>query len=81
MGLDPFFQLIKTNRTAREMLFRPGEAFTVEKVIELALRQDIGLDPALSRRQKNYLYKHQISDETLYGYIFYYISIKLFQND
>ena len=67
MGLDPFFQLLKNNRVAREMLFKPGEAFTVEKVIEVALRQDIGLDPALSRRQKNYLYKHQIDDDTLFG--------------
>ncbi len=58
---------MKRNRTAREMLFKPGEPFTVEKVIEHVLRQDIGLDPAYSRRQKTFLYKHQIDDETEIG--------------
>jgi len=67
LGLDPFFQFLKKNRLAREMLFKPGQEFSVEKVIEIALRQDIGLDPALSRKEQNYLYKHQMDDETLFG--------------
>lgn len=35
---DPFFQLIKGNRTAREMLINPNEEFSVERVVEKALR-------------------------------------------
>jgi ribosomal protein S18 len=67
LGLDPFFQFLKKNRLAREMLFKPAQEFTVERVIDMALRQDIGLDPALSRKEQNYLYKHQMDDETLFG--------------
>lgn len=43
---DPFFQYLKKNPIAREVLLKPGEEFTVQKVIELALRQDIGPDPS-----------------------------------
>lgn len=35
---DPFFQFVKNSRSAREMLIKPGEEFTMEKVIEKALR-------------------------------------------
>lgn len=35
---DPFFQFLKNNRTAREMLLKPGEEFTADRVVELALR-------------------------------------------
>ena len=35
---DPFFQMIKNSRTAREMLLRPGDEFTCDRVVELALR-------------------------------------------
>ena len=35
---DPFFQYIRENRTAREMLLKPGDAYTADRVIELALR-------------------------------------------
>jgi len=30
------------------MLIKPGEKFTVENVVEKALRQDIGPDPTLA---------------------------------
>lgn len=66
--MDPFFQFLKSNRLAREILFKPGESFTVEKVIEMSLRQDIGVDPAHSRRKRNYLLDHQIDEDTRYGY-------------
>jgi len=33
---DPFFQYIKDNRAARELLVSPNEAFTVEKIVDLA---------------------------------------------
>lgn len=35
---DPFFQLLKKNKTAREMLIRPNEEFTADRVVEKALR-------------------------------------------
>jgi hypothetical protein len=38
------------------MLIKPGEEFTVEKVIEKALRQDIGPDPSLAMPRENYKY-------------------------
>lgn len=41
---DPVYQYLKINRSAREMLVKPGEEFSVEKVIDLALRQDFGYD-------------------------------------
>jgi hypothetical protein len=35
---DPFYQMVKKSRAAREMLLKPGEEFTAERVIEHALR-------------------------------------------
>ena len=35
---DPFFQMLKTNRTAREMLIGANEEFSADRVIEKALR-------------------------------------------
>ena len=35
---DPFYQLIKENRTAREMLIGPSEVFSADRIIEKALR-------------------------------------------
>jgi hypothetical protein len=51
---DPFFQFVKKNRTAREMLIKPGEQFSVERVMEKALRQDVGPDPTLAMNRANY---------------------------
>ena len=51
---DPFYQLIKSNRTAREMLISPNENFTADRVIEKALRQDVGVDNSLSAIQANF---------------------------
>lgn len=56
---DPFFQLIKGNRTAREMLINPNEEFSVERVVEKALRQDVGVDNSLSGVQSNFQTKDQ----------------------
>ena len=50
---DPFFQYIKNSRTAREMLLKPGDEFTADRIIELALRQDVGPDPSLSMNKEN----------------------------
>ena len=54
LGDDAFFQYIRENKTAREMLLKPGDAYTADRVIELALRQDIGPDPSLMMNRENY---------------------------
>lgn len=51
---DPFFQYVKCNRTAREMLIKPGEEFTADRIIELALRQDVQPDGAISMNRRDY---------------------------
>ena len=56
MADDPFFQFLKNSRSAREMLIKPGEQFTVEAVIEKALRQDIGPDPTMAMNTTDYKY-------------------------
>lgn len=68
LSLDPFFKLLKYNRLAREILFKQGEEFSVGKVVDMALRQDIGPDPALSRRSNIQLYHDQLDDQTMQGY-------------
>ena len=40
--------MLKKNKTAREMLIRPNEEFSADRVIEKALRQDVGVDPSMS---------------------------------
>ena len=35
------------------MLIKPGETFSVEKVVSLALKQDIGPDPSFSSFEKD----------------------------
>lgn len=51
---DPFYQLIKGNKTAREMLINPNEEFSADRVLEKALRQDVGVDTSLSNIQSNF---------------------------
>jgi len=51
---DAFFQLIRTSRTVREMLIKPNEEFTADRVIEKALRQDVGADHSQSLAKRNY---------------------------
>jgi len=51
---DPFFQFIKNSKTAREMLLKPGDEFTAERVLELALRQDVSPDGSLSMNRQDY---------------------------
>lgn len=60
---DPFFQYIKNERLSREILLSPNETFTVEKIINLALRQDIGPDMAASRPNKVILKSDEVDDE------------------
>jgi len=44
---DKFFQYIKENRLARELLIKPNEKFSADAVIERALKQNIGPDASL----------------------------------
>lgn len=46
MASDPFFQYLKRNYLAREIYIKAGERYTAEKVIEIALQQNIGPDPS-----------------------------------
>ena len=46
------------------MLLSGGEEFSVEKVVDLALRQDIGPDPSLSNSKKSYIFENEVDDET-----------------
>jgi hypothetical protein len=39
------------------MLIKPGEEFSVEKVIEKSLRQDVGPDPTLAMNKVNYRFE------------------------
>ena len=53
LNQDPFFQYIKTNRAAREILISPNALFSPEKIVSLALRQDIGVDKSAATIPKN----------------------------
>ncbi|CAD8067626.1 unnamed protein product [Paramecium primaurelia] len=44
LSYDAFFQLLKNNEQARLVYMAPGEEFTVQKIVDIALRQDIGKD-------------------------------------
>ena len=48
LASDPFFQFMKTNKLAREIYLNKNDQFSVEKIIDIALRQDIGPDPSYS---------------------------------
>jgi hypothetical protein len=64
MGLplkqDKFFQFLKKNRIAREMLIKPTESFNVDTVIEKALKQNIGPDPSIAVSGKNLRLKEDL---------------------
>lgn len=58
---DPFFQYIKNNRLAREIMIKPNELFTPEKIVNLALRQETGVDDASSMTPKRRLSRDSLS--------------------
>jgi len=41
------------------MLLRPGEEFTADRVIELALRQDVGPDASMSMNPRDYQHRDE----------------------
>ena len=56
---DPFFQLIKNSWTVREMMMAPGEEFTADRIVEKALRQDVGVDPSAAMPKQDYKYEDE----------------------
>ena len=68
---DQFFQFLKNNRKAREMLIQASQEFSVNHVIEIALKQNIGPDPSSSapqqffKNRENFDYDYQKSRENV----------------
>jgi ribosomal protein S18 len=62
LSQDPVYQFLRANRQAREMLVRPGEEFTAYKVIDYALRQDLGVDKTKTLPVVDRKYSHQVKD-------------------
>lgn len=60
---DPFFQFLKINRKAREMMFQPKEIFSVESLINKALKQNIGPDPYIGVNQKRIKDNDNLDDD------------------
>jgi hypothetical protein len=50
---DPFFQLIKNSKVVREMLIPAGAEFSADRIVELALRQDVGIDSSKMAARQN----------------------------
>ena len=74
LSIDPFFQFLKQNYLAREVYLKKNDRFTVEKIIDIALRQDIGPDPSYSRVRKRYDINEKGRKENL-EYCCFYIEI------
>jgi ribosomal protein S18 len=51
---DKFFQYVKNNKIAREILVKPSETFTSDLIVEKILKQDIGPDGSLALKHKNF---------------------------
>lgn len=54
----------------REMLIKSGESFTAEKVVSMALKQNIGLDPSYSTFEKDFGENDSVSKLKRIGRIF-----------
>lgn len=50
------------------MLLRPGEEFTADRVIELALRQDVGPDASVSMSPRDYQYREDSGTAPIWEY-------------
>ena len=50
------------------MLLRPGEEFTADRVIELALRQDVGPDASVSMNRQDYQYREDHGVQPIWEY-------------
>ena len=61
LSMDPVFQFLRHNRSAREMLVKPGEEFTAQKVVDYSLRQDIGVDRAKTHPDIGHKFEHELA--------------------
>lgn len=61
LNQDPFFQYIKNDRAARELLIPANALFSPEKIVSLALRQDIGIDQSAATIPKNIIKEDGLS--------------------
>lgn len=60
---DNFFQFLKNNRNAREMLLESTEELSVESVINKALKQNIGPDPSFAGGKVSYVNSELLPDD------------------
>ena len=51
------------------MLIKPGESFTVEKVVSIALKQNVGLDPSFASFEKDFAEQDKLSKLTQIGFL------------
>ena len=58
---DPFFQFIKTNREARVVYLKPGDEYSVKKIVDLALRQEVGIDKSQSNFKRKYVSQNEFN--------------------
>ena len=65
--MDPFFQYLKSSKRARETLVGPHREFTINSVITLALRQNLGVDKAMSGSGKRVIRKENIHSPEFVG--------------
>lgn len=54
---------MKSNRLVREVMIKPGEEFSPEKIVNLALRQNIGVDRSASVHNKRLRNPEDVSYE------------------
>ena len=45
------------------MLITAGEEFTADRVIEKALRQDVGMDPSAAMNKENYQFRDEDTED------------------
>lgn len=65
--MDPFFQYIKSSKKARETLIGPHKEFSVNSVIAIALRQNTGVDKAMSGSGKRIVRKENKNSSEFVG--------------
>jgi hypothetical protein len=66
---DPFFQYIKDNRMIREVMLKPGEEFSPDRIVFLALRQTIGIDNSSSIKPKHLRNPDEMTWEEIHKYV------------
>lgn len=63
---DHFFQFVRHNKKAREMLIASTEDFSVSSVIEKALKQSLGPDPSVGAGKRDVNDPEELNDNYLF---------------